>query len=129
MVFFSPRKNIVKNLKISKKNFQKKKTKKFSKKFKKNTVWNKKDVNEGGGQYFILKNGQVFDQVGVNLFKSSRKISKNFKSNIPGANKNPNYWASGISVVAHMKNPKFLLFILIQDLLLHLKVGLVEEWM
>ena len=39
-----------------------------SKKFKKNT-WSKKDVNEGGGQYFILKNGQVFDQVGVNFSK------------------------------------------------------------
>ena len=36
------------------------------KKFKKNT-WSKKDVSEGGGQYFILKNGQVFDQVGVNF--------------------------------------------------------------
>ena len=43
-----------------------------SKKFKNTWI---KDVNEGGGQYFILKNGQVFDQVGVNFFKSSGEIS------------------------------------------------------
>ena len=82
-----------------------KRRRKVSKKFKKNT-WSKKDVNEGGGQYFILKNGQVFDQVGVNFSKVQGKFPKNFRSKIPGANKNPNYWASGISVVAHMKNPK-----------------------
>ena len=55
----------------------------------------KKDVNEGGGQYFILKNGQVFDQVGVNFSRVQGKFPKNFRSKIPGANKNPNYWASG----------------------------------
>ena len=53
-----------------------------------------------------LKNGQVFDQVGVNFSRVQGKFPKNFRSKIPGANKNPNYWASGISVVAHMKNPK-----------------------
>ncbi len=77
----------------------------YPKIFKKN-VWNKKNINEGGGQYFILKNGQVFDQVGVNFSKVQGKFPKNFRSKIPGAEKNPNYWASGISVVAHMKNPK-----------------------
>ena len=64
------------------------------------------DLDEGGGQYFILKNGQVFDQVGVNFSRVQGKFPKNFRSKIPGANENPNYWASGISVVAHMKNPK-----------------------
>ena len=77
----------------------------YPKIFKKN-VWNKKNINEGGGQYFILKNGQVFDQVGVNFSKVQGKFPKNFRSKIPGTEKNPNYWASGISVVAHMKNPK-----------------------
>tara|TARA_B100002051_G_C16551530_1_gene542833 strand:- start:43 stop:885 length:843 start_codon:yes stop_codon:yes gene_type:complete len=77
----------------------------YPKIFKKN-VWSKENINEGGGQYFILKNGQVFDQVGVNFSKVQGKFPKNFRSKIPGAEKNPNYWASGISVVAHMKNPK-----------------------
>ena len=80
-------------------------TKKRAGKFKKN-IWNKKKANEGGGQYFILNNGKVFDQVGVNFSRVQGKFSKNFKSKIPGANKSPYYWASGISVVAHMKNPK-----------------------
>ncbi len=75
------------------------------KKFTKNT-WSKPNLNEGGGQYFILKNGQVFDQVGVNFSKVEGKFSRNFRSKIPGAKQNPFYWASGISVVAHMKNPK-----------------------
>ena len=92
------------NLKELKKRYQKKK-RITPKKFQKNT-WSKNDVNDGGGQYFILKNGQVFDQVGVNFSRVQGTFPKNFRSKIPGANKNPNYWASGISVVAHMKNPK-----------------------
>ncbi len=74
-------------------------------KFKKK-VWRKKNFDEGGGQYFILKKGQVFDKVGVNFSRVKGVFPKNFKSRIPGALANPSYWASGISVVAHMKNPK-----------------------
>ena len=81
-----------------------KKTKKKPKYFiKKN--W-KKSKNQGGGTYARIKNGIIFDSVGVNFSEVSGKFHKKFKSQILGANKNPNYWASGISVVAHMKNPK-----------------------
>ena len=68
--------------------------------------WNKKNLKDGGGQYFILKNGQIFDQVGINFSEVQGIFPKNFRSKIPGAKNNPYYWASGISVVAHMKNPK-----------------------
>ena len=44
--------------------------------------------------------------MGVNFSEVSGKFQKKFRSQILGAKKNPNYWASGISVVAHMKNPK-----------------------
>ena len=64
----------------------------------------KKD--EGGGEYRILKNGKVFDKVGVNFSKVYGKFPKQFQKNIPGAQKNPKFWASGISVVMHMKNPQ-----------------------
>jgi len=63
----------------------------------------KKD--EGGGEYRVLENGRVFDKVGVNFSEVYGKFSKSFKKKVPGTSKNPNFWASGISVVMHMKNP------------------------
>jgi coproporphyrinogen III oxidase len=73
----------------------------------KSTNWKrnlKKD--EGGGEYRILKNGKIFDKVGVNYSKVYGRFPKKFQKNIPGAKKNPKFWASGISVVMHMKNPQ-----------------------
>ena len=73
----------------------------------KSTNWKrnlKKD--EGGGEYRILKNGKIFDKVGVNYSKVYGKFPKKLQKNIPGAKKNPRFWASGISIVMHMKNPQ-----------------------
>ena len=61
--------------------------------------------DEGGGEYRILKNGKLFDKVGVNFSEVYGKFPKGFNKNIPGAKNKPNFWASGISVVMHMKNP------------------------
>ena len=83
-----------------------KKTRKKPIYFKKNNWQKSKNKSEGGGCYYIIKNGLVFDSVGVNFSEVSGKFGKKFRSQIPGAKKNPNYWATGISVVAHMKNPK-----------------------
>ena len=63
----------------------------------------KKD--EGGGEFRIIENGKVFDKVGVNFSKVYGKFPKKFQKNILGAKKDPRFWASGISVVMHMKNP------------------------
>ena len=72
----------------------------------KSTTWKRnKKKDEGGGEYRILKNGKIFDKVGVNFSKVYGKFPKQFQKNIPGAQKNPRFWASGISVVMHMKNP------------------------
>ena len=68
--------------------------------------WFKKNKKQGGGTSFLLSGGNVFDKVGVNKSTVSGKLKKEFRSKILGANKNGSYWASGISVVAHMKNPK-----------------------
>ena len=70
------------------------------------TNWRKNVSINGGGTYKILKNGKIFDKVGVNKSTVSGKFSKQFRKSIPGAQKDGRYWASGISVVAHMKNPK-----------------------
>ena len=72
----------------------------------KKKLWKKKDPKDGGGQYYILRNGQIFDKVGVNHSTVEGVFQKNYKSNIPGTKKNQTYWASGVSVVAHMRNPK-----------------------
>ena len=70
------------------------------------TNWKKNSKkDEGGGEYRILKGGKVFDKVGVNYSEVYGKFPKNFQKNILGAKKNPRFWASGISVVMHMKNP------------------------
>ncbi len=62
-------------------------------------------VDEGGGEYRILQGGKIFEKVGVNFSKVYGKFPKQFQKNILGANKDPRFWASGISVVMHMKNP------------------------
>jgi len=72
----------------------------------KKKIWNKKNPRDGGGQYYLLKKGEIFDQVGINYSKVQGIFPKNFKSKIPGTKNNSFYWASGISIVAHMKNPK-----------------------
>ena len=72
----------------------------------KSTKWKKNlKKDEGGGEYRILNNGKIFDKVGVNFSKVYGKFPKKFQKNIPGAQKDPRFWASGISVVMHMKNP------------------------
>ena len=75
-------------------------------KFKSKTWKRNQNKDEGGGEYRILKDGRIFDKVGVNFSKVYGKFPKHFQKQIPGAKKNPNFWASGISVVMHMKNPQ-----------------------
>ncbi len=71
------------------------------------TNWNrgKKNTNEGGGQFRILKNGKIFEKVGVNFSEVYGNFPKKLKKKIPGTKINSKFWASGISVVMHMKNP------------------------
>ena len=80
--------------------FEKNKTKFKSTNWIRNTK-----VDEGGGEYRILQGGKIFEKVGINFSKVYGKFPKQFQKNILGANKDPRFWASGISVVMHMKNP------------------------
>ena len=61
--------------------------------------------NEGGGQFRIFENGKLFEKVGVNFSEVYGRFPKKLKGQIPGTKTNTNFWASGISVVMHMKNP------------------------
>jgi coproporphyrinogen III oxidase len=69
-------------------------------------VWEKNNKKEGGGISYLLSGGELFDKVGINQSTVSGQFERAFRSKILGAKKNGKYWATGISVVAHMKNPK-----------------------
>ena len=71
-----------------------------SKKWKRN-----KKKNEGGGESKLLENGKVFEKVGVNFSEVYGKFPDGLKGKLPDAKNNTKFWASGISIVMHMKNP------------------------
>ena len=65
----------------------------------------------GGGLMSVMREGRVFEKVGVNIstvfgtLGDRAQTAMAARKGLPGMNEDPRFWASGLSLVAHMRNP------------------------
>ncbi|WP_442852527.1 oxygen-dependent coproporphyrinogen oxidase [Roseobacter sp. SK209-2-6] len=69
-------------------------------------------ADAGGGLMSVMRGGRVFEKVGVNISEvygtlgERAQMAMAARKGLPGMKDDPRFWASGISLVAHMRNPR-----------------------